>query len=124
MEVFIGLVIGILIAAVISGFIIWLVGKLDLGLKVDSFGWAMLAGLIIGILNGLVGAIIGETSGIIGALISLVISAAVILLAGKMLKGMQVEGFTGALLAAVAIAVISFLLGMAALGMAGSMVAG
>ena len=124
MEVLLGLVIGVLIAAVTSGFIIWLVGKLDLGLKVDSFGWAMLAGLIIGVLNGLVAAIIGETSGVIGALISLVISAAVILLAGKMLKGMQVEGFTGALLAAVAIAVISFLLGMAALGMAGSMVAG
>lgn len=112
MEVLIGLVIGILIAAVISGFIIWVVGKLNLGLKVDSFGWAMLAGLIIGVLNGLVGAIIGETSGIIGALISLVISAAVILLAGKMLKGMQVDGFAGALLAAVAIAVITFLLGM------------
>ena len=43
MEAFIGFIIEPLIAAVLSGVIIWLVGKLNVGLSVNSFGWAMLA---------------------------------------------------------------------------------
>ena len=53
MEVVVGLIIGILIAAVFSGLIIWLVSKLNVGLSVDSFGWAMLAGLFIGAITNL-----------------------------------------------------------------------
>ena len=45
MEAIIGLIFGILIGAVFSGAIIWLIGKMNLGLSVDNFGWAMLAGL-------------------------------------------------------------------------------
>ena len=35
MEAVVGLIIGILIAAVFSGLIIWLVGKFNVGLSVD-----------------------------------------------------------------------------------------
>ena len=119
MELLIALLFGIFIAALISGFIIWVVGKLDLGLSVDSFGSAMLAGLVIGIISGIVHAVVGEFSGLVGALVNLVISAVVILLAGNMLKGINVKGFSGALLAAVAIAVVSWLLAVLLVGMIG-----
>jgi uncharacterized membrane protein YvlD (DUF360 family) len=109
-ELMIGLVVGILIAAIISGVIIWLVGKLNVGLTVKNFGWAMLAGLLIGILTNIASQFVRDFGGAVGFVVQLVVSALVILLCGKILKGLTVEGFKGALFAAMAIAVIGFLI--------------
>jgi putative membrane protein len=119
MEAIVGLIIGILIAAVISGVIIWLVSKLNIGLSVDSFGWAMLAGLFIGALSNLFNHLIPGTTGILMMVIHLVISAGVIMLAGKLFSGVKVDGFKGALIAAVAIAVVGFVLALALAGLIG-----
>jgi putative membrane protein len=108
METIVGLIIGILIAAVISGVIIWLVSKLDIGLSVDSFGWAMLAGLFIGALTNLFNQMLPGMNEIITMVVHLLISAGVILLAGKLFSGVSVKGFKGALIAAVVIAVVGF----------------
>ena len=108
--VLIGAVIGILIAAVFSGVIIWLVGKLNVGLTVKNFGWAMLAGLLIGILTSIANIFVKDFGGAVGFVVQLVISALVILASGKMLKGLTVDGFKGALFAAMAIAIIGFLI--------------
>jgi putative membrane protein len=108
MEVVVGLVIGILIGAVISGAIIWIVSKFNMGLSVDSFGWAMLAGLFIGVITTLITHFVPNLSGIVGAVVHLIVSAVVILLAGKAFSGVKVDGFSGALLAAVMMALISF----------------
>ena len=53
MEAIVGLIIGILIAAVNSGGINLLVSKLKIGLSVDSFGRAILAGLVRGALTNM-----------------------------------------------------------------------
>jgi len=106
--VMVGLIIGVAIGAVIAGAIIWLVGKLNIGLQVRNFGWAMLAGLLIGILTALANSLIGDVSGVIGFVIHLVVSAVVILASGKILSGLTVQGFKGALFAAMAIAIINF----------------
>jgi len=108
MEVIVGLVIGILIGAVISGAIIWIVSKLNMGLSVDSFGWAMLAGLFIGVITTLITQFVPNLNGIVGAVVHLIVSAVVILLAGKAFSGVKVDGFSGALLAAVMMALIGF----------------
>lgn len=108
MEVIVGLVIGILIGAVISGVIIWIVSKLNMGLSVDSFGWAMLAGLFIGVITTLITQFVPNLNGIVGAVVHLIVSAVVILLAGKAFSGVKVDGFSGALLAAVIMALIGF----------------
>ena len=110
MEVFIGAIIGIAIGAVISGTLIWIVGKLGIGLTVKSFGWAMLAGLVIGVISTLISTLIPESQGLVGAIVHLVVSAAVIFGAGKLLKGLTVDGPSGAILAACAIAAISYLI--------------
>ncbi len=117
MGLIIGLIIGTLIGAVIAGFFIWLVGKLNLGLSVDSFGSAMLAGLFIGVLTTLARMLVPGIDGIVGALVNLVIAAAVIYLAGQVFKGLTVNGFGGAFIAALAIAVISFLINMMLVGL-------
>jgi putative membrane protein len=110
MEAFLSLIIAVLLSALISGFIIWIVSKLNLGLHVDSFGWAMLAGLLIGVINSLVMQFVPGTTGIIHFVVSLLVSAAVIFACGAMLKGLTVKGYVGALIAAVAISAVGILL--------------
>ena len=116
----VGLIVGALIGSLFSGFIIWVVGKLGLGIKVDGFGPAFLAAFVIAILNAIVGAIVPSVTAAssvwLAMLVNLVLSAVVLLVAGGMIKGLQVKGFLGAIVAAVAIALVTGLLG---LGLAG-----
>jgi len=110
----VGLIIGILIGALFTGLIIWVVGKLGLGLEVTGFGPAYIAAIVIAILNGLVAWLLGALgltigSGIVGAIIHLIIAAVVLMAAGNFVKGLVVKGFTGALVAAVAIAAVGWL---------------
>jgi len=117
MEVALGFILGILIGSLISGAILWLVSKLGLGLSVAGFGSAMIAGLLIGLISHALGTAISG-GGVIGAIVNLIIAAVVIFLCGKLLKGLTVDGFSGAALAAVSIAAINYLIGFAVMGMA------
>jgi putative membrane protein len=112
----IGVIIGILIGALFTGLIIWVVGKLGLGLEVTGFGPAYIAAIVIAILNGLVAWLLGALgitigAGLVGAIIHLIIAAVVLMAAGNFVKGLVVKGFTGALVAAVAIAAVGWLIG-------------
>ena len=111
MDLLIGLIITILIAAVV----IWIVSKLNLGLSVDGYGSAIIAAIVIAIVNaivfwllGLLGISVG--GGFWGVIVLLIIAAVVLLLSDKILPGMKVDGFLGAIIAAIAIAVVSWLL--------------
>ena len=111
----VGVIIGILIGALFTGLIIWIVGKLGLGLEVSGFGPAYIAAIVIAILNGLVAWLLGALSitiggGFVGAILHLVIAAVVLMLAGNFVKGLVVKGFTGALVAALAIAAVGWLI--------------
>ncbi|MGD8808791.1 MAG: phage holin family protein [Gammaproteobacteria bacterium] len=110
MGAILGLLIAIVISAFISGLIIWVVSKFDLGLHVDSFGWAMLAGLLIGAITNAIQQFVPATSGVVQILVNLLITAAVIFGCGALLRGLTVRGYAGALVAAVSIAVVGFLL--------------
>ena len=109
--VLLGLVLGFLLAALI----IYAVGRLGLGLEVDSFGSAIIAALVIAVVTWLIvwllsifGIHLGGT-GLWAAIISLVVSAIVLMVSDKFVSGMRVKGFTGALIAAAAIAVGHYL---------------
>ena len=110
METFAGSITGLLVNAVISGAIIWVVSQLNLGLHVASFGWAMLAGVLIGVFTSLIMSVVPPSTGIIQFAVSLVVSAAVIFAWGRLLRGLTVRGYQGALIAAVSIAAINLLL--------------
>ena len=101
-------------AHLFSGLVIWIVSKLGLGLDVDGFGSAFVAAIVIAVIGaiftwllGLLGITIG--GGLLGAIIHLIIAAIVLMVADKFLKGLKVAGFTGALIAALAIAVVTWL---------------
>ena len=111
MALLLGLFIVILFAAVV----IWIVSKLNLGLSVDGYGSAIIAAIVIGIVNaivfwllGLLGISVG--GGLWGAVVLLIVAAVVLLLSDKILPGMTVDGFLGAIIAAISIAVVDFLL--------------
>lgn len=112
----VGLIIGILLGAVVSGFIIWIVGKLGWGIEVDGFGPAFLTAIVISVFNGLANwfyDVINFTpeGGWAGAVTHLVLAAGFLIAAGSLVKGLRVKGFTGALIAAVAIAAVGWLIG-------------
>ena len=102
------MLIGSLISAVIAGLLIWIIAKFKLGLEVESFGWAMIAGVFIGVVTNLVLTLTTDFGGWGGALVHLVVSAGVILGSGPILKGLKVNGYLGALIAAASIAAINF----------------
>jgi len=111
----IGLIVGILIGALFTGLIIWVVGKLGLGLEVRGFGPAYIAAIVIAILNGVATWLLDVLSitigsGVLGAIVHLIIAAIVLMIAGNFVSGLKVKGFTGAIIAAIAIGVVGWLI--------------
>lgn len=111
-----GLLIGIIVGALISGLVIWIVSKLGLGLEVDGFVSAFIAAIIIAVVGGIINWLLGVLGisvggGWLGAIIHLIIAAIVLMISDRFLKGLRVAGFAGALIAAVAIGVVYWLLG-------------
>jgi putative membrane protein len=118
-------IVGIVIAALIGGFIIWIVGKLGLGLTVSGFGAAFIAAIIIAVVGGVVTWLLGLLhitigGGFLGGIINLIVAAIVLLVSGRIVPGLQVKGFLGAMVAAIAIGVVAWLLSLllGALGIA------
>ena len=112
----VGLLIGVVIGALISGVVIWIVSKLGLGLEVDGFGSAFIAAIIIAVVGGIITWLLGVLGISFGgnwlaAIIQLIIAAIVLLISDRLLKGLRVAGFVGALVAAIAIGVVYFLIG-------------
>jgi putative membrane protein len=106
-------IISIVIAALISGLIIWIVGKLHLGLEVSGFRAAFFAAIVIAVISGLLewllttlGLNIG--GGLLGALTHLVVAALVLILSTAFVPGLKVKGVLGALIAVIAIGAMSF----------------
>jgi putative membrane protein len=112
MATFVGTLIGLAIVVVVSALIIYLVGRLGLGLTVESFGAAVIAAVVIGVvaalvnwLLGLIGIDLTGNLSIIGSVVALLVSALVLLLSDRFVTGMKVNGFGGAIIAAIAIGV-------------------
>jgi putative membrane protein len=106
--------VNILIYLVISAVVIWLVGRMNLGLTVKSFGSALAAAAVIAIVGGLVAWLLGLLgisfgAGLLAAIVALIVAAVVLLISDKFLPGMEVQGFGGAIIAAVGIGVVGWL---------------
>ena len=109
--------VGIVIFGVIGAIVIWIVSKLNLGLWVHGFVAAFIAAVVIFIVEAIIRfllAAIGvpNLGGIIGFIERLIISAVVLMLSDKLLPGLTVNGFKGAIIASLAISVITWVLGL------------
>ena len=108
------MIVSILIGILLYALAIWVVGKFGLGLKVSGFGPAFIAAIVIAVASWLIVWLLGALGlgfgGFLGAVIHLIIAALVLMFAGNMVKGLRVKGFVPALIGAVAIAVVSWLI--------------
>lgn len=114
----ISIIVGTLIGALFSGLIIYLIGRMGWGIEVDGFRPAYLAAIIIAVLSALtqfLWSLIGfesDLTGIYGAILNAVYTALFLQFAGNRLQGLRVHGFSGALIAAVIMGAIVYLLGL------------
>ncbi len=113
---FLDLILSIILVGAIGGLVIWIVGKLNLGLTVDGFGPAFIAAFVIAIVGGVLAWLLGlfgvdpgQFGGFLGGILNLIVAAIVLMLSGAFVKGMAVNGFMGALVGAVAIGVVTWL---------------
>jgi len=108
------MIVSILIGILLYALAIWAVGKLGMGLTVSGFGPAVVAAVVISVLSWLVVWLLGALGlgfgGFLGAVVNLVIAALVLMFAGNMVKGLRVKGFVPALIGAIAIAFVSWLI--------------
>ena len=101
----------------ISGFVIWIVGKLGIGLEVDGFLPAYIAAIVIAVVSWLIYWLLSVLNitiggGWLGALIHLIVAAVILMISDRFVKGMRVKGFSGALIGALALAVVAWLVEM------------
>jgi putative membrane protein len=110
----VGTILGVIVGILLYALAIWVVGKLGLGLKVSGFVPAIIAAIVIAVASALIvwllGAIGLSLGGFLGAIIHLIIAALVLMFAGNVVKGLKVKDFVPALIAAVVIAVVSWLI--------------
>lgn len=103
-----------IIGLVVSALILIVVSKILPGFEVDGFGPAIIAALVIGLVNGTLGFILRILTFPINfltlGLFSFVITALMILLASKIVPGFKINGFWPALYGALLIALAKALL--------------
>ena len=121
----IGTIVALVIGIVLNALVIWIVSKLNLGLRVSGFGGAVLAAVVISLVNFLLALLltaagISMGGGILGPLVTLIVAAVVLLISDKILPNLKVSGFSGAILAAIAMGIVNWLIHLLlnALGMA------
>ena len=110
-----GVILALIIAVLINALVIWIVGKLNLGLTVSGYVGAIVAAIVIALLGwGIFWllSLIGITihGGILSAISALIVGAVVLLISDKILPGLEVEGFGGAIIAAIAIGVTAWVI--------------
>ena len=116
MTTIIGTILAFALIWAVGAVVLMIVSRLNLGLTVDGFGSAFIASAVISIVAGLVTWLIGligiqvGNPTLIGALVSLVVAAVVLLISDRFVKGMKVNGFGGAIIAAISYGVIAWLL--------------
>ncbi len=114
----IGALIGLALVVVLNALVIYIVGRLNMGLTVDSFRAAVIAAVVIGIVSwafqwlfGFLGFTFINNPNLLGAIVALIIAAVVLMVSDRFVKGMKVSGFGGAIVAAAAIGVVHWLIG-------------
>jgi len=108
-----GTLLNIAVYFVVSAIVIFIVGKMNFGLTVKSFGSALLAAIVIALVAGVIVWGLGFfgitlTGGWLAAIVNLIVAALVLMIADKFLSGMEVHGFMGAIIAALAIGVVGW----------------
>ena len=107
-------ILSFIIAVIVAAVVLMIVSRLNLGLSVANFTSAIIAALVIALVSAVVSWLlsalgIGFGGGLIGLIINLIVAAVVLMVSDRFVSGMTVNGFGGAIVAAIAIAVVNWL---------------
>jgi putative membrane protein len=107
-------ILGIIVSAALAGLVIFIVSKLNMGLSVTGFGAAFIAAIVISIVAGVVNWLLGVLGiniggGLLGAILAIIVAAVVLMISDKFVPGMKVNGFGGAIVAAIGIGIVTWL---------------
>ena len=110
-----GVIWSVIVAIVVAAVVLLIVSRFNLGLNVSGFGAAAISAVVIAIIGAIVNWLLGLLGitfggGWLGALIFLIVAAIVLLLAARFVPGLTVKGFTGAIVAAIGIGVVYWIL--------------
>ena len=114
-----GNILGLVIALVVAAVVLMVVSRFNLGLKVEGFGSAIIAAIAIAVVGAVVNWLLitvlnmdPATTSWLSAIIFLIVAAVVLMVADRFVAGLKVAGFAGAIIAAIAIGVIYWLLSL------------
>ena len=114
-----GNILGLVIALVVAAVVLMVVSRFNLGLKVEGFGSAIIAAIAIAVVGAVVNWLLitvlkldPANTGWLSAIIFLIVAAVVLMVADRFVAGLKVAGFAGAIIAAIAIGVIYWLLSL------------
>lgn len=109
-------ILSLLLAWALGAVVLMIVSRLGAGLSVEGFVPAFIASAVITAVTwviiwllGVFGIVLGGT-GWFAALVGLVVAAVVLMVSDRFVKGMKVNGFGGAIIAAIAYGVIVWLI--------------
>lgn len=110
-------IIGFIIYLIVAAIVLLVIDRLNLGLSVAGFGNAVIAAAVIALVTWVISWILGALgfqlpSGLLGAILAVIVSAVVLMVSDRFLTGMKVNGFTGAIIAAIAIGVLGWLVSL------------
>lgn len=103
-----------LFALFVSAVVLLIVDKVNVGLKVGGLVNAMVSALAISVSGSIVMWLLGLFSftiggGFLGAIVFLIVAAVILMFAAKIMPGLEVSGFGGAAISAIAIGVVFWL---------------
>ena len=103
-----------LLTWLITAVSLYIISQLRLGLEIRDAGTALIAALVLGILNAFVRPVLGLLALPITiltlGLFALVLNALMILLMGALVKGVKVQGFFGALFSSILLSILTWLI--------------
>ncbi|MVZ67545.1 phage holin family protein [Sphingobacterium sp. DK4209] len=105
-----------IISLLVTGLVVALAAWVSPGVHVAGFGWAILTGLVIGLVNAVVGGILRlftfPLNWLTFGLVSFIITVLMIMLSDKIMgTKFDVDGFWPAVIFAIAVAVIEMIIG-------------
>jgi len=109
-----GMLTHLLLSWLISAFSLWLAAQIVAGLRIDGFGTALIATVVIAIVNSTVGFVLKALAFplifLTLGLFLLVVNALLLKLASLFVPGFVVRGFVAALLGSIVITVLNEIL--------------
>ncbi len=113
-----GIIIGIVVATIFNGLILWIIAKMGLGIVIEKFGSALLTALLVAVIGYVMVKVTADWKGMFSGaggstVLHIIGTALLLIIVDKILPGMRTKGIMGAIIAAIALGIIGWLLGIA-----------